>query len=47
MWWQPLIPYLEPAGNYNIYSVSVNLLTLIPYLEPAGNYNIKHYLAIQ
>ena len=34
-----LIPYLEPAGNYNGAMGLSTLLSLIPYLEPAGNYN--------
>ena len=34
-----LIPYLEPAGNYNNTFLQVEKRYLIPYLEPAGNYN--------
>lgn len=27
-----LIPYLEPAGNYNVVSVEIKISILIPYL---------------
>lgn len=34
-----LIPYLEPAGNYNTDMQLIGYHLLIPYLELAGNYN--------
>lgn len=40
----PVIPYLEPSGNYNPVKSQKFRATVIPYLEPPGNYNAYWFI---